>query len=411
MNRWLLGLCPTVLGYLLLGVAVGAQAPIQVLSIGAVLAGDTPIIEILSPEPAVSQTLVPTRRASEMEPDTAKRYVRLYFPKTYDLLREHAFIIYVAAPDVRPLTTAQIQQLRRATEEGMPAFADQGGISGYTSFEEAWMVSGLHEIFPNDAVAVVEHGVEHSLDLSTFRISVQRDQILPAVLTPFVELGIERYVVSHGFYVVPKQGATIWAEMKGLFPEKGRFFPWLMSMEVGGGLTWNMGDNFVSSFWASRFGEMRNPYRTDVLMNVIYHSVGWQLPEDIILVHRQRQAFADYIQRRRFVLEVFEFAESFGAAISKLHDDVGRADFARDDAERRYLEQDYGGSEAMMAEAFSVLDDVNRDALRAKDRALLWVYMIEWLAVTATLLVSGLVLHSLMFRRRLYSESGRTSFF
>ena len=39
-----------------------------------------------------------------------------------------------------------------------------------------------------------------------------------------------------------------------------------------------------------------------------------------------------------------------------------------------------------------------------KQRALFWIYLTEWLAVTAVLLLSGFVLWTLMIRRRLYGE-------
>ncbi|MBU7004998.1 MAG: hypothetical protein HXS50_05485 [Theionarchaea archaeon] len=383
---------------------------IKIFSIGAVLAGDTPIIEILEPEPAVRMALLPTRRASEMEPETARRYVRLYFPKTYDDLRSYDMILYVAAPDVRPLTTGQIQLLRRATEEGVPAFADQGGISGYESFEDAWMASGLHEIFPNDAPAVVQHGVEHTLGLNTFTIAINRDDSLPRVLSPFIDLGVERYVVSHGFYVVPRQGAISWGDMKGAFPEKGTSTPWLMSIDYEGTLTWNMGDNFVSSFWGSRFGEMRNPYRTDILMNVILHSVGRELPLDILEVHNQREAFGRFIQQRRFLLEVIDFAEDFGANVGGLYESLREVDAAVDHAKSAYLDQDYEESGSLMADVFDSLENLNAEAFDAKDRALAWVFASEWMAITGTSIVTGWVLHFLMVKRRLYSESGRTSF-
>ncbi len=398
------------LGALVLGEASGTNEPIRILSIGAVLPGDTPIVEILAPEPSVQQTLVPTRRASEMEPKTAQRYVRLYFPKTYDRLREYGFIMYVAAPDVRPLTTIQMSHLRRATEEGIAAFADQGGISGYEAFEAAWMASGLHEMFPNDAAAVVEHGVAHSLGLSTFRVSISMEESLPEVLKPFSALGIEDLVVSHGFYVVPRQGATIWGEMKGLFPEKGRSFPWLMSMEFQAGLTWNLGDNFISTFWASKYGEMYNPFRTDVLMNVILFSVGRDLPDDILLVHNQRRAFGDYIQRRRFALEVVNFAETFGARVAKLYSMLEEADSVRNEAQESYLNQDYEASTAAMAQAFGLMADLNSEALKAKDTAMMWVFASEWMVLTGTSIVAGWALHFLMIRRRLYSEAGRTAY-
>jgi len=383
---------------------------IRVFSMGAVLQGDTPIIEILEPEPAVRMALLPTRRASEMDPETAKRYVRLYFPKNYQELSSYDMILYVAAPDVRPLTTGQLQQLRRATDDGMPAFADQGGISGHESFEAAWIASGLHEVFPNDATAVVEHGVTHSLGLNTFTISINRDPGLPPVITPFIPLSIERYVVSHGFYVVAKQGAIVWGEMKGAFPERGAPTPWLMSLDYGEALTWSMSDNFISSFWGSRFGEMRNPYRTDILMNVILQSTGRQLPSDILVVHNQREAFGNYIQQRRFLQEVIDFAEDFGANVGSIYDGLRDVDGAVDDAKERYLDQDYDESGAIMAEVFTTLGELNSEAFSAKDRALAWVFASEWMALTGTSIISGWVLHYLMVKRRLYRETGRTTF-
>ncbi len=400
----------SLLSLLLLAAGIQGQEDvgIEILCLGAVLRGDTPIVEILEPEPGVRQTLVPTRRASEMDPEDAKRYVRLYFPKTFPELLAHEFIIYVAAPDVRPLTTNQINLLRRASDQGVPALADQGGISGYEAFEDAWMASGLHEIFPNDAPAVVEHGVSHSLGLHTFTIALNENDDLASVLTPFRALGIEKYHVSHGFYVVPKQGVTIWADMKGLFPEQGSRFPWLMSMPYRDGSSWNLGDNFVSSFWSNIYGDMRNPYRTDILMNIILHATGRDLPSDILVVHRQRVAFAEYIQDRRYATEVIEFSESFGADVGTIYDALGGMDQVVREARQRYIQQDYEGSRVRMVEASELMASLVADALKAKDRALAWVYTSEWLALTGTSVIVGWAVYILMIKRRLYSEAGRT---
>jgi hypothetical protein len=45
-----------------------------------------------------------------------------------------------------------------------------------------------------------------------------------------------------------------------------------------------------------------------------------------------------------------------------------------------------------------------------KNRALLWVYMIDWLVTSAALFISGYVLWTLMVRRRLYREAKGTRF-
>jgi hypothetical protein len=47
---------------------------------------------------------------------------------------------------------------------------------------------------------------------------------------------------------------------------------------------------------------------------------------------------------------------------------------------------------------------VSTESMRLRERALLWVYVVEWLAVTGTLLVCGMVLWTLMIRKRLYRQ-------
>jgi hypothetical protein len=57
-----------------------------------------------------------------------------------------------------------------------------------------------------------------------------------------------------------------------------------------------------------------------------------------------------------------------------------------------------------------ILEEIEGRAVDLKDRALLWVYLIEWLAVTGTCLAAGFVLWTLMVRRRLYKEIAVTKF-
>ena len=42
--------------------------------------------------------------------------------------------------------------------------------------------------------------------------------------------------------------------------------------------------------------------------------------------------------------------------------------------------------------------------MEVKDSAMFWVYLTEWCAITAAILISGVVLWGLMVRRRLYRE-------
>jgi hypothetical protein len=52
----------------------------------------------------------------------------------------------------------------------------------------------------------------------------------------------------------------------------------------------------------------------------------------------------------------------------------------------------------------NVVSESEEIARKAKDAALFWVYVIEWLVTAATPFISGFVLWTLMLRRRLYRE-------
>ena len=52
--------------------------------------------------------------------------------------------------------------------------------------------------------------------------------------------------------------------------------------------------------------------------------------------------------------------------------------------------------------------EVDVELMRAKDRALFWVYLIEWLAVSGTCMICAVLLWTLMIRRRLYRRVSTT---
>jgi len=48
------------------------------------------------------------------------------------------------------------------------------------------------------------------------------------------------------------------------------------------------------------------------------------------------------------------------------------------------------------------LTEIGNDAVRLKDQALFWVYVSEWLTVTAASMLGGVMIWTLMVRRRMY---------
>jgi hypothetical protein len=55
-----------------------------------------------------------------------------------------------------------------------------------------------------------------------------------------------------------------------------------------------------------------------------------------------------------------------------------------------------------------MLQDGYKLALEARDAALFWIFVTEWLVVSGTGLICGFAIWTLMVRRRMYREVGIT---
>lgn len=144
------------------------------------------------------------------------------------------------------------------------------------------------------------------------------------------------------------------------------------------------------------------------LMNMIWYSVGLELPDDAALVHQMRINFRDYIEKRSLQISVIEFVDRLGANLVPVENIINQADLAKAEAEELYLDQYYDESSVRLSDAFDRLEEATELSLAQKRRALLWIYIIEWAAVTGTLMMCGVAIYSLMVRRRYYREVSTT---
>ena len=143
-------------------------------------------------------------------------------------------------------------------------------------------------------------------------------------------------------------------------------------------------------------------------MNIILHSLDRALPEDIIVINSVRQGFQMYRREASEMVAVLDFVELFGANINRLLEEKARSDEVIKDAEGLYLEKEYEEALGEVNGARRALIDIQSMAIELKNEALLWVYVIEWVVVSATSLLAGLAVYALMVRRRLYRETGTT---
>jgi hypothetical protein len=159
------------------------------------------------------------------------------------------------------------------------------------------------------------------------------------------------------------------------------------------------GDGYRLIYWI---------YGYDLGANLMIYLDRRSVPQDIELVHAVRSEMSTIATRRFMILSLLEFCESFGANTHGVTTGLGEVDLLTTEAGSHYLDLNYEGAIESYEEASKAMGDIESQAVKLKERALLWVYIIEWLVVTGTALFCGVVLWSLMVRRRLYREVDTT---
>jgi hypothetical protein len=246
-------------------------------------------------------------------------------------------------------------------------------------------------------------------DNGVFNIEVIKDD--PPVLSMFLQLGIENYPGVHFTYLQTRPGVTIWANCRVVVGVLGHLgvgekTEWLVSWKYGttGGISWVTADDLDALWWSSVLSPSENQYAGDVFINILLYSVGAPLTHDVVQMHTIRQLYFDYKVEKWLLTGILDFADSFGANTHDMYIRIGEADDLRGSSLASYRSYSFSDAIEIMESAITRLYELRDDAYDLKNRALLWVYLIEWVTVTGTLLLSGFLVWTLMVRRRLYVE-------
>ncbi len=396
-----------------IGTAHSAEI-IDLIAIGMVVPGSSPVPGWMSVEPSISAILVPNRYAvGVFEPDEAKKVVRIYFPRTQERLSTHDVIVF-SGGNIQGFDLSQIDMIKTAISEGMGGITDIGGLSSDPTLSSDWISSGIDDVFPNDAEAVTFGGQSYRDD-NFFKVKVVDSPEFSDVLRMFVPLGIEEVVGRNAYRMVPMLGSKVWAQAMGNWPGLKPRPPWLLSWNYDGGLTWAIADAFTFQFWSNiepvitgRGTETTNSYALDIFMNLVLESIGRPLPTDILQVHRVRKNLRLYKDTKSTMYEVLNFLEQFGANTNDLGRRIGNIEDKRAAAEEAYLSQDFEASNGLILEALDESIDIRDGIEELRNWAMFWIFLTEWSVVSATLMIAGTAVYWLMIRRKLYREVGVT---
>ncbi len=374
----------SVLVALLLLPACTAEERIACFLIGSVQNSICPLPGFFAEDPLFTYESDPHQAGLSLEERT--KLDRLYFPRTRQRLLEKYDMVFFADPYIEHFTPRQFSDLHYAfTRDGMPSYWSFGPAYGRV----------IQGSVLNDVLPISEYeGYYHRPWRPVFRPG--RDP----VFLPFVSLGMENIPGEAYAAMKPRQGTEIWADMRPLD------LPWIVSWQAGGkegGLAWVYADEFNVYWWgltSSTRGQ--NPYALDMMTNMILYSLDQPLLTDIQARREARYRLSTYRTEKALVLSMLDWADMFGANIFALSQELTDLDARAAEALDQYLRREYQGCISNTEEISAGLTRISSDASRLKDQALFWVYLSEWLAVSSVSMITGVLLWTLMVRRRMY---------
>ena len=344
---------------------------------------------IMTTDPKITALMIPAGDATHST--YMARFMRIYMPRNYQDWVNKVDIFMLS--DLVPwgFTDDHLFWMKRSIEEdgtGM-ILSEMGwyGITGWTGNAcEDWTKTMLYEAYPCDMIIEKENQECAYLDI------VQDG--------PFLDLpGFEQMAFANEQgYHDPRDGATTWAVYR-----KGKE-PAIVTRPYGKGMAVanSMGmERFIQPYYEWK-------YYKDYFINHAYVAADIPVPEDLELVHRIREQLETFRDRRAYIIGMIDFIDKFNANTRPVEKMLAETIPMRKEAEDLYLDQRYEETSAVILKAMDSFDEINAEAVKLRNQALLWIYVIEWSAVSATSLLTGFVIWALMVRRKLYREVGTT---
>jgi len=340
-----------------------------------------------------------------IDAEDLNRRMRIYMPRTLEqLVTERDLVVMQDAPRGHP-EIAEVYFDPKWIFWFVEGVRERGLNLGMWGGDASWGGGGEGDYpswgeTPLDDVLPLKSGGGYNLYGMHRRVF--RDPDHPLARIPWGEAPL----IEHVNMAQLKQGAIPVADANS----RRNSHPWIAYWDIGTGRVLGETEVFGSEGTTHVHDIMRRNWvwYQDFLIYMVYISTGRPIPDDVHQAHRIRNEINLYASRASLMISLLEFVSAFGASTGELFDQLEYMDSMERRAEDHFREGDYGAA----AEVFDELEEYWRDldsrAVEAKERALSWVYIIEWTSVTSMGLLAGIIIWALMVRRRLYREVGIT---
>lgn len=382
----LLVVCVILIGLPATGGRTGPQTGrVRVLYVGQWPYGGRP--QYLLEDPLLQTSIVPYHDfGAQLE--QIRRYMNLRYPRTARYMTDHYDMVIYANIQLHAFTDRQIQMVADSVTGQELGYMMTGGhtsFGGTANSYPSWAGTWIDRILPVDVV----DGLYLKPYFFPLIVSDPHNDLMASlpwsVIPPFP------YSLNA---VAVRQSGHLLAEAK--VAEK---WPVLAYGDFGAGR---------SLAFMTPFETLDNPnmeewgFFDDMCANVVYFASRLKLPDDPFMIRDLRRLFRSYHDQRLLLLSMIEFVDSFGVSTNKLEDRLEQAEAIRADSYSAYVAQEFVRSSELMRRALEEMKAGQSMAVQVKDAALFWVFVVEWIAVTGTLMVAGSLVWALMIRRRLY---------
>lgn len=355
-------------------------------------------------DPKIDLTMVPVF-SSVMQMAEMRRMMRLYLPRTKDELDGNFDLVLMDGADAFDVRDEFLRWTTELVQNGNMSFvmSDAGSGWSFAGSGPSWYITSIEPILTVDDSEGREAAMPGYSENNYGLVPVDPNHELMRNI-PWGEM---RFIAMNR--PTERLGATVIARMSDENPvNRGKPVIAYWDYPSGGRsasyiLTWH---TMVDTAWILAF--YRWEWHYDVLVHMVYWPAGEPIPADIALVHRVRQLFSELYYSKVLVLSVVDFAERVGANLRQIELEIGKLDTIRRQMGRLYVQNQMEECYDLSLGLESDYQDLIDRTMRAKDRALFWIFVIEWLVVSATLMVAGVVLWVLMVKRRLYREVRQT---
>jgi len=359
--------------------------------VGEICANNQIALDLISAEPRFVLSRAVPCCLQYLSTGDAKRFARIYLPRSYDSLYEgtDVLVFHDFSPEVLP--PSHLDWFQRGVEEGIGlCLIEFANRAATYSGMNLWPEVKFYQVFAGD---LVPNQIDAAMGRQYYRV-VQEG---PLLALP----GVERWNMNWGAHgdLAARAGTTVWA----VWRDRGT--PALLSRRYGEGMVvqpdhgWDTIPEDTKRQWV---------YFPDYIFNHLTFVADSRFPDDLELVHRARVAFIRYREEKAMALLVLGFIEKFGANPSAFEQRIGEMDADHEEAEDLYVDLRVGESLEIMQDLLGRFESMGDDMMRARDRALLWVFVTEYLVVAATCMGCGFALWTLMVKRKLYREAEAT---